>query len=79
MKWPKAVGVDSAALKELIRGRRRSTRCCSTTSVMSLDLKATPAIFVEGRHVDSLVVMDSVSRVGIADWYFSARAVPRPR
>jgi hypothetical protein len=42
-------------------------------------VKATPAIFVEGRHVDNLVVMDARFWERIADWYFERTGVPRPR
>ena len=37
-----------------------------------LDLKATPAIYVEGRHLDSLVVCDARFWQQIAGWHWKA-------
>jgi protein-disulfide isomerase len=44
----------------------------------SLDLKGTPAVYVEGRLVNSLVVKDALFWERIADWYWERAGVPRP-
>ena len=75
----KAVGVDSAALKERMGSAEIDAVLQHDISEAKLlDLKATPAIYVEGRHVDSLVVMDARFWERIADWYFERTGVPRP-
>ena len=76
----KAVGVDSAALKERMGSAEIDAVLQHDISEAKLlDLKATPAIYVEGRHVDSLVMMDARFWERIADWYFERTGVPRPR
>lgn len=75
----KAVGVDSAALKE----RMGSAEIDAVVQhdiddAKSLDIKGTPAVYVEGRHVNSVVVMDALFWERIADWYWERAGVPRP-
>ncbi|MFZ0709035.1 MAG: vitamin K epoxide reductase family protein [Terrimicrobiaceae bacterium] len=76
----KAVGVDSAALKERMRSAEIDAVLQHDISEAKLlDVKATPAIYVEGRRVDNLVVTDTRFWERIADWYFERAGVPRPR
>jgi protein-disulfide isomerase/uncharacterized membrane protein len=76
----KEVGVDSAALKERMGSAEiDAVLQHDINEAKPLDLKATPAIFVEGRHVDGLVVMDARFWERIADWYWKRAGVPRPR
>ena len=76
----KAVGVDSAALKECIGlAEIDAALQDDINEAKLLDFKATPAIYVEGRHVDSLGVMDTRFWERIADWYWERTGVPRPK
>ena len=75
----KAVGVDSAALKERMGSAEIDAVVQhDINDAKSLDLKGTPAVYVEGRLVDSLVVMDALFWERIADWYWERAGVPRP-
>jgi protein-disulfide isomerase len=74
-----AVGVDSAALKERMGSAEiDAVLQHDINEAKPLDLKATPAIYVEGRHLDSLVVFDARFWDRIADWYWERAGVPRP-
>jgi protein-disulfide isomerase/uncharacterized membrane protein len=76
----KAVGVDSAALKERMGSAEiDAVLQHDINEAKLLDFKATPAIYVEGRHVDSLGVMDARFWERIADWYWERTGVPRPK
>ena len=76
----KAVGVDSAALKECIGlAEIDAALQDDINEAKLLDFKATPAIYVEGRHVDSLAVRDTRFWERIADWYWERTGVPRPK
>ena len=75
----KAVGVDSAALKERMGSAEIDAVVQhDINDAKSLDLKGTPAVYVEGRLVDSLVVMDALFWEQIAHWYWERAGVPRP-
>jgi protein-disulfide isomerase len=76
----KAVDVDSAALKERMGSAEiDAVLQHDINEAKLLDFKATPAIYVEGRHVDSLGVRDARFWERIADWYWERTGVPRPK
>ena len=75
----KAVGVDSAALKERMGSAEIDEALQhDINDAKSLDIKGTPAVYVEGRHVNSLVVMDALFWKRIADWYWERAGIPIP-
>jgi protein-disulfide isomerase len=75
----KAVGVDSAALKERMGSAEIDAALQQDINdAKSLDINGTPAVYVEGRHVNSLVVMDALFWKRIADWYWERAGVRRP-
>jgi hypothetical protein len=79
-KVAKAVGVDSAALKERMGSAEiDAVLQRDINEAKLLELKETPAIYVEGRHVDSLVAMDARFWQQIADWYWKRAGLPRPK
>jgi protein-disulfide isomerase len=76
----KAVGVDSAALKKRMESAQIDAMLQDDIDeAKPLDVQATPAIYVEGRHVDNLVPTDALFWEQIADWYWERAGVPRPR
>jgi len=75
----KAVGVDSAALKERMGSAEIDAALQQDINdAKSLDIYGTPAVYVEGRHVNSLVVMDALFWKRIAGWYWERAGVRRP-
>src|ERR1700756_374083 len=75
----KAVGVDSAALKERMGSAEIDTALQQDINdAKSLDIDGTPAVYIEGRHVNSLVVMDALFWKRIADWYWERAGGRRP-
>ena len=74
----KAVGIDSAALKERMGlVEIDAVLQQDLDDAKSLDINGTPAVYVEGRHVNSLVVMDALFWKRIADWYWERAGLRR--